>query len=109
MLFAKISPQAQLISQANPFSSTTKNVEYMSAIARPYAIGAEVVNFEVLFGDIIFDENEVPVSFQNVITSNVSLNSTQLAGWGVDDSYILTQIAALMPTTVVSYVTISEV
>jgi hypothetical protein len=108
MLFAKISPQAQLITQATPFSSTTKNVEYMSAIARPYAIGAEVVNFEVLFGDMVFDENQNPISFQNVITSNVTLNSTQLAGWGVDDSYILTQIASLMDTSVVSYVTISE-
>jgi hypothetical protein len=108
MLFAKISPQAQLITQATPFSSTTKNVEYMSAIARPYAIGAEVVNFEVLFGDMVFDENQNPISFQNVITSNVTLSSTQLAGWGVDDSYILTQIASLMDTSVVSYVTISE-
>jgi hypothetical protein len=108
MLFAKISPQAQLITQATPFSSTTKNVEYMSAIARPYAIGAEVVNFEVLFGDMVFDENQNPISFQNVITSNVTLNSTQLSGWGVDDSYILTQISSLMDTSVVSYVTISE-
>ena len=54
------------------------------------------------------DENQNPISFQNVITSNVTLNSTQLDGWGVDDSYILTQIASLMDTSVVSYVTISE-
>lgn len=109
MLFAKVSPQAQVISQTTPFSSVTRNVEYMSAIARPYALGAESVNFEVLFGDVTFDENESPVTFQNVITYNVTLDSSQLSGWGVDDSYVLSQLASVLETSVVSTLEISVI
>lgn len=109
MLFAKVSPQAQVLTQVSPFSSVTRNVEYMSAIARPYPLGAESVNFEVLFGDVTFDENENPVMFQNVVTYNVTLESNQLSGWGVDDSYVLNQLASVLGTSVVSTLEISVV
>jgi hypothetical protein len=41
MLYAKINPAATYTVQVSPFSATTTQCSYMTAYARPYAVGAE--------------------------------------------------------------------
>ena len=46
MLISKINPPAVKSIEITPFSSTTTNLNYMTAIARPYAPGASSTNFQ---------------------------------------------------------------
>lgn len=108
MLYAKITPSAEKIVQTTPFSATTITADYMSALARPYGLGANVVNFEVLFGNVSFDENQQPISFQNVVSSQLVLQGTQLQNWGIDDSVILNEIATLMGVSIENIITIEN-
>jgi hypothetical protein len=108
MLYAKITPAAEKIEQVTPFSSVTQTADYMSALARPYGLGSESVNFEILFGNITFDENNQPVRFQNVLSSNLKLTAQQLQNWGTDDSVVLQQIASILGVTIESYVTVDN-
>jgi hypothetical protein len=106
MLYAKITPPAERIEQITPFSAATQSANYMSALARPYALGSDSVNFEVLFGNINFDENNQPTRFQNVLSSNLQLTGQQLQNWGTDDSFVLQQMALILGVTIDSYVNI---
>lgn len=106
MIYAKITPAAERIVQITPFSAETQTADYMSALARPYGLGSTSVSFEVLFGNVILDENNQPKRFQNVVSSNLVLSGDQLQSWGTDDSVILQQIASILGITIQSYVTI---
>jgi hypothetical protein len=105
MLVAKIIPAAQLVVQPTPFESTFVEADYMTALARPYALGATKVNFEVIYGNLV----EVPVpdsdvlvkQFKSVTSSQITLEGPELSSWGIDDSVVLTAIAAKVGTTVV--------
>jgi hypothetical protein len=107
MLFAQISPQAEIITQINPFSSITTNCEYMGVLARPYVLGTESVNFELQFGNIVFTGMMDPTSFIYVRSSNIVLSGNQLTNWGIDDTYIIEEIAGILGISVLSYVEIS--
>jgi dTDP-D-glucose 4,6-dehydratase len=106
MLYAKITPSAEKVIQTSPFSSTTITADYMSALARPYGLGSNIVNFEVLFGNVSFDENQQPISFQNVVSSQMTLEGSQLENWGIDDTVILQEMATILGLTIESFVTI---
>ena len=73
MLVAEISPSAQKSIEVSPFSSTTINLSYMTAIARPYVPGAESTNFQVQFGTIGLDELGVAQSFSGQLNSQITL------------------------------------
>jgi hypothetical protein len=108
MLFAKILPAAQKIIQSTPFESTIVTADYMSALARPYSLGANKVNFEVIYCTITFDENQNPIKFDTVTSSNVILQNSQLQGGGSDDSFILQQLASSLSITIESYITVAD-
>lgn len=112
MLLAKISPAAKQIVQTSPFESSEISAEYMSALARPYALGASKVNFEVVFGNLV--EVDQPGSeekvqhFSGVTNTSVVLEGEELASWGTDDSVILSAIASKLGTSVVSTVVVDN-
>lgn len=112
MLLAKISPAAKQIVQTNPFESSEVSAEYMSALARPYALGASKVNFEVLFGNLVESPKpgteEVSQNFVRVTGANVELEGEELASWGTDDSVVLSAIAAKLGTSVVSTLSVDS-
>jgi len=108
MLFAKISPAAQKVIQKTPFESTIVTADYMSALARPYSLGSNKVNFEVIYCTVTFDENQNPIKFDTVTSNNVTLQDSQLQGWGSDDSFILQQLASVLSVSVESYVTVPD-
>ena len=105
MLVAKISPTAKLVVQPTPFESTVIEADYMTALARPYTLGATKVNFEVVYGNIV----ESPVhgsdvlvrQFKSVTNSQLVLEGPELSSWGIDDSVVLVAIAEKVGTTVV--------
>ena len=69
MIFGKIDPVATVVQQTNPFGGTTVTGSYMSALARPYALGANAVNFQVIYGNCLFDSGSGEVvGFQQVFS-----------------------------------------
>lgn len=103
MLYATINPPGQVISQLNPFSSQTINCNQICVIARPYELGSEVVNFEVQFGNLTFDELQVPTNFIYVRSYGVTLSGSQLTNWGTDDTFIIEEIASIFGTTATNF------
>ncbi len=106
MLLAKISPAAKQIVQTSPFESSEVTAEYMSALARPYALGASKVNFEVVFGNLVESpkpgSEELVQQFVRVTSSSVVLEGEELASWGTDDLVVINAIAAKLGTSIVS-------
>ena len=102
MIFAKINPPASKIEQTNPFSATTITADTITALARPYRLGSESVRFEVQFGTVTLDSNNVVTNFKHVMSLESILNDAQLNGWGTDDSVVLHAIAANLGANIVT-------
>ena len=93
MIYAKINPVATKVEQITPFSIKTLTADTMTAIAKPYILGSDKTRFEVKYGIVTLNENNIVTKFENILTSECILTSNQLSGWGVDDSLVLTTIA----------------
>jgi hypothetical protein len=104
MLFAKINPQAIIANLNGPFDLQTTTAQYMTAIANPYKLGDNTVNFSIYYGDFILDDQDNPIRFQTKLTNSCVLSGTSIQNWGTDDSYMLNQIAIQQGTTVVEYI-----
>jgi hypothetical protein len=105
MIFGKINPVISIANQStlfNPTSSFTTG-SYMTAVANQYVLGANQVNFRVMYGNCTFESGSV-VGFQTIYADNVILSGSTITTWGEDDSVILDAIAAAQGTTVVSVV-----
>jgi hypothetical protein len=107
MLISKINPPAIKIIESTPFSSTTKNLDYMTAIARPYFLGAPTTNFQIQFGSVILDENEVIVRFNNETSSQITMTSEELSTWGTDDAVLLGLIANKLNVSILETINVS--
>lgn len=104
MIYAQISPAAQKIEQITPFSSITKTANYMIALARPYALGANKVTFQVVYGIPEFTDGTVS-RFDGIAASEVDLDSSEISSWGTDDTVVFTQIARKLGISILSTVT----
>lgn len=101
MLYAKISPAAQIVKQDGPFSTIVKQAEYIIVDARNYVLGEGQTVFSVSFGTPSYFPNGGFQGFQNELTNTTTLTSTELANWGTDDSVIFPLIAAKQGFTIV--------
>jgi len=104
MIFAQIDPVASITNQSDPFHTTTVTGSYMSAIARPYYLGADLVNFQVTYGNCTLDEGGSVTAFQTVFNNSCILSGSAIENWGIDDSVILSEIAIQQGTTIVAVV-----
>jgi hypothetical protein len=105
MIFGKIDPVAVAVSQqADPFTPSTVTGSYMTGIARPYYLGTNTVNFQVAYGNCIFNESGSVIGFETIFNGNAQLSGSVIADWGSDDSTILNALAAQQGTTVVEVV-----
>lgn len=104
MIFGKIDPVASVIQQTSPFQTTTITGSYMTAIARPYVLGTNEVNFQVIYGNVTFNESGSVTNFQQIFSDNVLLTGSAISTWGEDDSVILNAIATQQGTTVIEVV-----
>ena len=105
MIFGQIDPKAVVVVQQTPFGGTQVTGSYMTALARPYALGANIVNFQVIYGNCTFDSGSGEViGFQQIFSDNVVLSGSTITTWGENDSVILDAIATQQGTTVVAVV-----
>lgn len=103
MLFGKISPQAVISKTITPFEQTDIVGNYIAAVARPYILGANVVNFEVFFGNPTYDDNNELVYFNVIYQTTVNLSGTAIENWGTDDTTVLSAIATQQGTTITEF------
>lgn len=118
MLLGKLAQKATFVQQQGPFQSTSADAHYFTAIARPYRLGAEQTNFEVLFGNYIPAVAGVKASegveavaaqeakFEHISSSQIELTSEDLASWGTDDKVVLEKIASKYGTSCLEFVTL---
>ena len=100
MLFGKINPVAQIVKQTTPFEQQTIEADYITALARPYALGAESVNFQVTYGNFVKDDTGKITGFNNLFNDNVVLSGPIISNWGTNDAVILDALAAAQGTDV---------
>jgi hypothetical protein len=106
MLYAKINPPASRVDQSNPFGSPRTVISnYMTAMARPYALGGRRTRFEIQYGNVTLNADGYATGFSQEMNGEIILTSEQLANWGSDDSVVLQIIAASVGTSIESYVT----
>lgn len=104
MIFGKIDPVATVYQQSSPFETATVTGSYITAVARPYVLGANIVNFQVIYGNATFGENGEVIDFQQVYSDNTVLSGSVISTWGENDSVILDAIATEQGTTVIEIV-----
>lgn len=100
MLFGKIDPVAQIVKQTTPFEQQTVDAEYITALARPYALGAESVNFQVSYGNFTKDDTGKITGFNNLFNDNVVLSGQIITSWGNNDAVILNAISEQQGTEI---------
>lgn len=105
MLLAKINPAASFAKQENPFTITTVTADTIAVVARPYVLGSNEVNFEVLFGNFIPATEAVEASegveakeaelaqFVQATSQFVVLTKEELENWGTDDEVALLAVS----------------
>lgn len=105
MIFGQIYPVLSLAQQSDLFDQTTSYItgSYITAVANQYALGANSVNFRVMYGNCTFVSGSV-TKFETVYATNVVLTGSAITTWGEDDSVILDAIATEQGTEVVAVV-----
>lgn len=100
MIYAKINPVAEVYNSSGPFGHTTTTGSYAMVVADPYFLGANMVTFNVHYGEAIINEDS---SFQfNRISSGLEvLSGSVIDTWGNDDSIILAAVLENQGTQVV--------
>ena len=103
MIIAKINPALTIATQQNLFNSAVEYItgSYMAATANQYALGANQVNFRVVYGNCEFDENGNAVAFNPIHSEGIQLDQADIQNWGTDDSVIYDIIADKKGITVV--------
>lgn len=102
MIFGKIDPVASVYVQNDPFNKTLVTASYIAAVARPYVLGTNSVNFQVSYGECIFESGSI-VGFNTVTNSSTNLSGVAIETWGTDDKVVLGEIAEAQGTEVVQY------
>ncbi len=105
MIFGKINPVISMATQDTLFNPAPEFItgSYMTAVANNYALGANQVNFRVMYGNCTFESGSV-VGFTTIHADNVVLSGSAIETWGTDDSVILSAIAVQQGTTIVEVV-----
>lgn len=102
MIFGKIDPVATIYVQTDPFTTTTVTGSYIAAVARPYVLGTNSVNFQVSYGEATFESGSI-VGFTTVFNGNTTLSGVPIESWGTDDKIVLQEIAEAQGTEVIQF------
>jgi hypothetical protein len=108
MIIAKITPTATKVTQVTPFSSETKTLDYMTAVARPYVAGSSQTNFQISFGTVNVNDKGDIVNFNNETNERLTLTSEELSTWGTNDESLLTIIANKLNVTISKFETVDS-
>lgn len=103
MLFGKISPQAVIPQMVTPFQQTEIVAEYITAIATPYILGANIVDFKVMYGNPVYNSENIVIHYDIIYETYVKLSGQAIEDWGTDDTTVLASIAAVEGTTITQF------
>ena len=105
MIFGKIDPVATIVKDSKPFSQTTVTGSYLTAVANPYILGSEEVNFTLYYGNCTFDTGSGEVkSFNTIYRGILKVSGSAIENWGTNDDEVLNAIALSQGTTVTEVV-----
>jgi hypothetical protein len=105
MIFGKIDPVATIVKDSKPFSQTTVTGSYFTAVANPYILGSEEVNFALYYGNCTFDTGSGAVKkFETIYRGILKVSGSAISNWGTNDDEVLNAIALLQGTTVTEIV-----
>jgi hypothetical protein len=104
MLFAKINPVAQIPEMESPFAYDVKTANYLTAVASPYRLGAEEVNFSLIYGNATFNEEGQMETFTRLLGGSITLGAPYIQEWGLDDTVILGTICEKVVTAPVEFI-----
>jgi len=99
MLYAKFTPGISYNKSRDPFNPQTVNLEYMSATAAGYPLGATSTTFNVYFGTGTIVNNKM-TAFSKEMVKLVEVGGTALSNWGTDDAAMLDYLAGTFNLTV---------
>lgn len=103
MLYAKISPAAQITVQDGPFSTKVESVEFVAISVHSYSMGDDPATFTVSYGEPVFYEN-IYRGFNGKYQQRLTLEASDLAQWGTDDSVVFDIIGGKQGFTVVEVI-----
>ena len=101
MLLGKLQNKATKVFQVSAFETKNVTADYMIVKAN-LAIGADVVGFDVRFGNII--EEDGKERFDILIRDGIKLKAEELISWGTDDTVVLDLIASKYNNTIIEKV-----
>ena len=104
MLFAKIDPVAQIPEMETPFTYDVKTANYLTAVASPYRLGAEEVNFSLMYGTATFDAEGNMETFTRLLGGSLTLGAPYIQEWGIDDTVILATICEQVGTEAIEFI-----
>ena len=104
LLFAKIDPAAEIASQESPFQYDVKTANYLTAQASPYRLGANEVNFNLVYGSATFDAEGNMQTFNRLLSGYITLGAPYIQQWGIDDSVILGIICEQVGTQAIEFI-----
>jgi len=87
MLYAKISPPAQITVQDGPFATKVETVEFVSITVHNYNMGDDPAIFSVYYGNPVFYDN-IYRRFDEKYQQRLTLEASDVAQWGTDDSVV---------------------
>lgn len=85
--------------------STSGTSGFTAAVARPYVLGTNSVNFQVSYGEVVLNESGSVTNFNTVFNTNITLSGDAITDWGTNDATVLEAIATAQGTTVTEIVT----
>lgn len=85
MLYAKISPPAQIVVQDGPFATKVEEAEFVAITAQNYKMGDDPSRFIVMYGHQIYS-GDTPIAFRPKYQIDLMLDASDIARWGDDDS-----------------------
>jgi len=104
VLFAKISPAAEVPAMISPFEYQVKIADYVTALADQYRLGASQAVFNIRYGLVTLNEAGAIVKFETLLTDRIVLEGQDIADWGTDDSVVLAKICEKLGTEAIEFV-----
>jgi hypothetical protein len=107
MIIAKINPPVIASTQVSPFSSLTVSCEYMATIAYEYRPDSPETNFKVMFGYLIYEDEENPTKltgFRTRYETILTLTSSELSNWGTNDEVMVSAVATKSGVSVTEFI-----
>jgi hypothetical protein len=103
MLYAKFTPGISFNQSKDPFTPQNITLEFMTATAVGYQLGATSTRFNVYFGTATIDGNGKISEFSRRVVKLIDVSGSVLDNWGTDDTTILNYLAGEFNLTVSQY------